>query len=145
MKSLAVLLSLISFQACALTLTTEDYPPFNFTRDGGKTIEGKSTDVMKEVVKRTGTTTSFSLYPWKRAYLMAQENQDTCAGSTTRTETRERSFKWVGPLVTATWILYAKADRPIAIKTLEDAKKYSLGGYQGDAKAAYLKERWVYC
>ena len=141
MKSIAGLLSVISFQACALTLTTEEYPPFNFSKDGGRTIAGQSTDLMREVVKRTGAQTTIVLYPWKRAYLMAQENQDTCVYSTTRTEVREKLFKWVGPLVAATWVLYAKADSPIVIKTLDEAKKYSVGGYQGDAKAAYLKEQ----
>ncbi|MFT3850882.1 MAG: ABC transporter substrate-binding protein [Propionivibrio sp.] len=135
------LLMLSSLYANALTLTTEEYPPLNFSTDGGKTVSGVSTDVMKEVSKRTGIAVTIGLYPWQRAYKDAQDNKDTCVYSTTRTEAREKLFKWVGPLAPSTWILFAKADSTIAVKTLDEAKKYKVGGYQGDAKAIFLKEK----
>ena len=138
---LIALLPLLALQANALTLTTEEYPPLNFSTDGGKTITGLSTDVMREVVKRTGIKATFGLYPWQRAYKEAQDDKDTCVYSTTRTEAREKLFKWVGPLAPSTWILYAKADSTISLKTLDEAKKFKVGGYQGDAKAAFLKEK----
>ena len=141
MKLIVALLSLFSVQAMALTLTTEEYPPFNFSKDGGKTITGSSTDVMNEVLKRTGIKATIAIYPWERAYKAAQEDKTTCVYSTTRTEAREKLFKWVGPLVSDSWVLYAKADSPIAIGSLEDAKKYAIAGYQGDAKTAFLKEK----
>lgn len=141
MKLIIALLSLFSAQAMALTLTTEDYPPFNFSKDGGKTIAGSSTDVMNEVLKRTGIKASIGLYPWERAYKEALEDKNTCVYSTTRTEAREKLFKWVGPLVSDSWVLYAKADSIITINALDDAKKYSIGGYQGDAKTVFLKDK----
>lgn len=135
------MLMLTPVVASALTLTTEEYPPLNFSTDGGKTVSGLSTDVMREVAKRTGINTTIGLYPWQRAYKEAQDSKDTCVYSTTRTEAREKLFKWVGPLAPSTWILFAKADSPIALTTLDDAKKYKVGGYQGDAKAIFLKEK----
>ena len=143
MKSswLVGMLMLTPVFASALTLTTEEYPPLNFSTDGGKTVSGLSTDVMREVAKRTGINTTIGLYPWQRAYKEAQDSKDTCVYSTTRTEAREKLFKWVGPLAPSTWILFAKADSPIALTTLDDAKKYKVGGYQGDAKAIFLKEK----
>ena len=141
MKWLIAALSLVSVQAGALTLTTEDYPPFNFSKDEGKTIAGSSTDVMNEVLKRTGIKATIVLYPWERAYKSAQDDKDTCVYSTTRTEAREKLFKWVGPLVSDSWVLYAKADSAITISALDDAKKHTIGGYQGDAKTVFLKEK----
>jgi len=141
MKWLLAILSLACSQAWALTLTTEDYPPLNFSADGGKTLTGSSTDVMNEVLKRTGMKATIALYPWQRAYKMALDDKDTCVYSTTRTEGREKLFKWVGPLAPATWILYAKADSPIVAASLEEARKYTIAGYQGDAKAIFLKEK----
>ncbi len=139
MKLICVLFSLFSIPAFALTLTTEELPPFNFVKDGN--VVGQSTDVMREVLKRTGIPGTISVYPWKQAYQMALEGKDTCVYSTSRTEARENLFKWVGPLATNTWTLYAKASNPIPIiKSLDEAKKYSVGAYQGDAKAAFLKE-----
>ena len=98
MKLICVLLTLVSMPAFALTLTTEELPPFNFVKDGN--VVGQSTDVMREVLKRTGIPGSISVYPWKQAYQMAQEGKDTCVYSTSRTEARESLFKWVGPLAT---------------------------------------------
>lgn len=139
MKWLFAVLSLVSVQAGALTLTTEEYPPFNFSKDEGKTITGSSTDVMNEVLKRTGNKATITLYPWERAYKSAQDDKDTCVYSTTRTEAREKLFKWVGPLVVDQWVLFAKPDSTITAKSLDDVKKYTIGGYQGDAVGIFLK------
>ena len=139
MKWLLAFLALASAQAGALTLTTEDYPPFNFSTDGGKTMTGSASDVMNEVLKRTGIKATISLYPWERAYKAAQDDKDTCVFSATRTEAREKLFKWVGPLAADSWTLYAKPDSTITAKTLDDVKQYTIGGYQGDAKAIFLK------
>lgn len=101
MKLITAVLALLSTQAMALTLTTEDYPPFNFAKDGGKTITGSSTDVMNEVLKRTGIKATIALLPWERAYKEARWMTKILGiYSTTRTEAREKLFKWVGPLVT---------------------------------------------
>ena len=118
MKWLLAFLALASAQAGALTLTTEDYPPFNFSTDGGKTMTGSASDVMNEVLKRTGIKATMSLYPWERAYKAAQDDKDTCVFSATRTEAREKLFKWVGPLASDSWTLYAKPDSTITAKTL---------------------------
>ena len=75
MKLICVLLTLVSMPAFALTLTTEELPPFNFVKDGN--VVGQSTDVMREVLKRTGIPGGISVYPWKEAYQMAQEGKDT--------------------------------------------------------------------
>lgn len=139
MKMLVAVLALASAQAGALTLTTEDYPPFNFSTDGGKTMTGSASDVMNEVLKRTGIKATISLYPWERAYKSALDDKDTCVFSATRTEAREKLFKWVGPLAADSWTLYAKPDSTITAKSLDDVKQYTIGGYQGDAKAIFLK------
>ena len=139
MKMLVAVLALASAQAGALTLTTEDYPPFNFSTDGGKTMTGSASDVINEVLKRTGIKATIALYPWERAYKSALDDKDTCVFSATRTEAREKLFKWVGPLASDSWTLYAKPDSTITAKSLDDVKQYTIGGYQGDAKAIFLK------
>lgn len=141
MKWLITLLALTTLRAEALTLLTEEYPPFNFSTDGGQTIHGSVTDVINEVLKRTGIKANMRLYPWERAYKSALDDPDTCVFSTTRTEAREKLFKWVGPLAEDSWVIYARADSPISATSLEDLRRYHIGGYQGDAKTLYLKSR----
>lgn len=125
--------------ASALTFTTEDAPPYNFSKDGKMT--GSATDIMNEMLKRTGLQATITLLPWERAYSMGKDDKDTCVYSTTRTEPRESLFKWVGPLADNNWVLFAKMDSPIKIDKLDDAKKYKIGGYQGDAVAVFLQSK----
>ena len=125
--------------AAALTLTTEEYPPFNYSADGGKTIVGSSSELLREALRRSALQATITLYPWQRAFNMALRDKDSCVYSTTRTAAREKRFKWVGPLADSTWVLFARADSPIQASTLAELKPFRIGGYQGDAKAAFLK------
>ena len=141
MKYLLSALCLISCQAGALTFTTENFPPVNFSTDGGKTVTGSSAEIIKEMLRRTGHKATITLHPWRLAYKLAQDDAGTCVFSTSRTEVRENKFKWVGPLATTQWILYARADSPISAKSLDELKPYIIGSYHADARAIYLKEK----
>lgn len=125
----------------ALTLVTEDYPPFNMLADGGKSVGGLSTDIIREMMKRADIPISVGLYPWQRALSLALTDKDTCVYSAVRTEKRELQYKWVGPVVSDDWALFAPADSTIHLQMLEDARAYKLGGYQGDAAGDYLVSR----
>ncbi len=125
--------------ADGLMLTTENAPPFNYSNDDGKTIVGSATEAIHELFKRAKIPYKIEMYPWVRAIEMARANKDTCVYSTTRTEEREKSFLWVGPVAPNNWVLFGKADSTITLATLEDAKKYKLGGYRGDAVTLYLE------
>lgn len=127
--------------AGGLTLTTEDAPPYNYTNDAGKTILGSATEVVHELFKRANITYTIGMYPWVRAIDMAKSQKDTCVYSTTRTEEREKSFAWVGPVAPNDWVLFAKADSAIKLASVEDARKYKVGGYRGDAVTLYLQEQ----
>ena len=139
MRSWPVLLLACALPAQALTLLTEEYPPLNFSTDGGQTVVGLSTDVLREALGRAGMPASFALHPWRNAYRMAQETPDTCVYTTVRTEAREKQFKWVGPLASTHWTLYALADSPIKGNSLNELKRYVVGGYQHDAKSLYMQ------
>ena len=123
----------------ALTLTTEDYPPFNIIDAQTKSVTGISVDKVTEMMKRAHEPFTITPYPWSRAYQMALDLNDTCVFSTTRTPEREPLFKWVGPLVKNDWVIFARADDKRQPKTLEDLRPYTLGGYQNDAVGVFLK------
>lgn len=135
----AILLALAGGAAGALTLTTEDYPPFNMQDPQTQALSGIATDKVVELMRRAHEPYTLALYPWSRAYLMAQQGQDTCVFSTTRTPEREHLFKWVGPLVKNDWVVYARADDVRHPKTLDELRPYVLGGYQNDAVGVFLK------
>lgn len=137
---LCVSLALIGGTAMAapLTVTTEDYPPFNMQKAGTDEIVGMSSDLLRHAFERAKVDYKITLYPWARAYDMARQDANTCVYSTTRTEEREPLFKWVGPLAHNDWMLFGRADSP-KLASLSDAKAYVIGGYQGDALTEFLK------
>ena len=143
MRFVVATLAFVSAQAMALTFTTEEYPPLNYSTDGGEKVSGYASDLVNEMLKRTGLKAKVILFPWKRAYMMALVHKDTCVYSTTRTEAREMLFKWVGPVATDNWVVFAKADSNIKVTKFDDLKKLKVGAYQGDAKAIFLKSKGI--
>ncbi|MEQ6291246.1 substrate-binding periplasmic protein [Vogesella sp. GCM10023246] len=123
-----------------LRLLTEDYPPFNMLTPA-KQISGSATDIVRELMQRSGIRYSIELLPWLRAYNRAVLEPATCVYATTRTDQREGQFKWIGPVAETSWVLYARSDNLRVLNNLEDARRFRLGGYAGDALAQYLIAR----
>lgn len=130
-----------------LVLLTENFPPYNMAKNGknfaqGENIGGIATDIVREMFQRAGLTYSLTLrFPWERVYKLALENPGYGAFVMARLRDRENLFKWVGPIGPDDWILLAKADSKITLDTLEDARKYRIGAYKGDAIAETLAKQ----
>jgi polar amino acid transport system substrate-binding protein len=122
-----------------LYLTTEAAAPHSMLE--GKRVVGIGTDTVREIMSRAHIEHTIELLPWKRAYTAALERNDTCVFSTTRTPEREALFKWVGPIGEADWVLMGRADRKLHLDSLDDARPYRIGTYNGDAREQYLRAR----
>ncbi|GGC94695.1 substrate-binding periplasmic protein [Undibacterium terreum] len=122
----------------AISLTTEDYPPFNIVSPKNGEISGISTEKVMELMRRAGEKYTIAAYPWARSIQMAQNNPETCVFSTSRTPGRESLYKWVGPLVRNNWVIFARADDTRRPRTLEDLRPYVIGTYRNDAIAEYF-------
>lgn len=123
----------------SLTVITEDYPPLNFVEGG--TLTGPSVDIVRAIQGRLGATDEIKVYPWARGYHFLETKPNTVLFSTTRSEAREKLFKWVGPLAEKKIGLFAKRGTPIKLNTLEDAKGYSIGVQKGGVGMQYLADR----
>jgi len=84
-------------QASPLRVLTEDFPPYNF-RDSNGVVSGRSTEMVREIMRRTGTNATIELMSWSAAYNLALAGPGTLLYSAGRTPEREKQFKWVGPL-----------------------------------------------
>ncbi len=127
--------------ARALTLLTEENPPFNYV-DNGK-LTGLVTDLVTDAMKRANVPYTFEVLPWNRAYMRAQAEKDTCLFATARLDNREKLFLWVGPLANNLWAVYGRGDFAGTVRQLPDLKAYRIGGVVNDAKVEYLKENGV--
>lgn len=109
-------------QAQPLRLYTEEYPPINFSQDGEPA--GLATEVVQEIMRRTGQSASISVVPWARGYQQALTRPSTGLFVTMRTREREALFKWVGPLTRSVTSFYALRRLSLSIKRLEEAREY---------------------
>ncbi len=132
-----------SAAAANIQVITEISPPLNYTEDGtdaGK-VTGMATEIVQEIMNRTGMKSDIQVMPWARGYKLVQEEPNVALFSTTRTEQRENMFKWVGPLAAKKWVFYKKKGAGVSINSMEDAKKVSaIGTYTDDAKEQTLKK-----
>jgi len=131
--------TVFAFQpAYALKLLTEENPPLNYTEKGK--VSGTATEVVQEMGKRAKMKVDIESMPWDKAYEKAQADKETCLYSTARLSNRENAFKWVGPIATNQWALYALNGFTGKIASLKDVRPYRVGGVERDAKTEYLKQ-----
>jgi polar amino acid transport system substrate-binding protein len=135
---LGIAFTLAAAPAHALTLLTEENPPFNYS-EGGK-ILGSATEIVAAIMKEAGLPVREELLPWDTAFRRAQAEKDTCVFATARLENRERLFLWVGPLANSYWGVFARGTFAQPIRSLADMKPYRIGGVVNDAKIEYLQE-----
>jgi len=128
----------------SFVLLTENFPPYNMAIDGKNFaqeshIQGIAVEIVRETFKRAGIGYNMTLrFPWDRIYKLALEKPGYGVFVTARLPEREKLFKWVGPIGPDDWIMLAKADSPIQLNSLEEARQYKIGAYKGDAIAEEL-------
>jgi polar amino acid transport system substrate-binding protein len=120
----------------AIRVVTENLAPYNMMENGR--ITGLSTEVVQDVLSRVGSSPRIELLPWARAYDLALHADNVLIYSIARTPEREHLFKWIGAIAPTSWFLFSLSERPIALKSLEDAKRYSIATVNKDVGEQYL-------
>lgn len=103
-----------------LQLLTEEYPPLTYS-DRGRPA-GLVTEIVREMVQRSGYQATIEVVPWARGYAAASKTPNVGLFSTSRIAEREGVFKWVGPLASARSYLYARRSSQNPPRTLDDAR-----------------------
>jgi len=132
--------NMLAQNAADLTYMTEEYPPFNYSKNGK--LMGVAVDLLRAIWLEMGVPEQEILvFPWARAYKMAQTKPGTVLFSTTRNPEREHLFKWVGPIKSNPIGLIAKKDRHIKIDSFRDAKNYKIGTIREDYSETALANK----
>jgi len=135
--SLFVLSSVNATADDQLTLYTEHFPPYNFEKNG--VIRGINADILSQACLIAKIKCDMQLYPWLRAMELAQKNPTSGIFTISRTKSRLPLFQWVGPIASSKAYLYRLASRPeVAVKTLEQAKQFSIAVAHGDVYEEFL-------
>jgi polar amino acid transport system substrate-binding protein len=137
----ALILHAPAGHAESLKLVTESYPPYNFAE--GDKVTGLTTEILTAAAKKANVTISISLVPWARALSLAESEPATCVYSTIRIPEREKSYKWIGPVIEDGLGLFALAEKKIHLEKIEDARKFKVGTYIGSVANGYLHEHGI--
>jgi polar amino acid transport system substrate-binding protein len=122
-----------------LRVISEENPPYNFTDETGN-ITGQSTEIVRQIVSKTGSQVAIEILPWTQGYSIVQKEPNTVLYSTSRIPQREGLFKWVGPIGSADNWFYSKLGADFTIATLDDAKKVkSIAVYKDDSNQIFLQ------
>jgi polar amino acid transport system substrate-binding protein len=121
---------------CIKLLTTEHYPPLNYIKNNKLT--GPAVDIIYAIQEQLNFKSKVEVYPWKRAYITTLNNHNTAIFSLARSTKRENLFKWVGPIASKQYALYALTTANIKLNSLNAAKGYSIGVQNGSIAEEYL-------
>lgn len=125
-----------------INVVTEELKPLNYEENGE--IKGTATEIVRKVLNKAGINHKIGIYPWARAYMMAQEEENTLIYTINRTEKRESLFEWIGLVDTPSndAALYKmKNNSNVAATTLEEAKKFMIGVIRHDVNHEFLTEK----
>ncbi|GGD65276.1 substrate-binding periplasmic protein [Lacimicrobium alkaliphilum] len=128
----------------SLTIYTEHYPPYSYEHNGQLT--GINLQLVRRLCEQARIDCKFELYPWLRAFDNALKDPRGGLVSTSRTQEREKRFKWVGPLIFDESYLYRLGSRSEVEPTnLDQAKQYIVAIPRGDVYEQYfLKHGFSY-
>ena len=138
----SLLLVLVALQSYAqgIDVVTED-SRYAYLRDGK--LVGPGPRVIEATLKAAGLADyRILVYPWARAYEKALREPDVLIYPLDRTGAREQLFKWVGEMDTVTTRFYKlRGGENIALSSLEDARRYTIGVVRHDTRQLFLQHQ----
>lgn len=108
-------------ESAGLQILTAENPPLNFIEDGE--ITGLATEVVRALVKRSGTGGNIRVVAWQAGYQALLEQPNVALFSTVMTAERKTLFQWVGPVAVLDTNLYALKGSAARVANLDDARK----------------------
>lgn len=132
----------IGLNANEISIKTENFPPYSMEINGE--MQGLSVNVLEAMHKQMGTVldkSNIELISWSEAYSFTLENKHSMLFSTIKTPSREKLFKWVGPIADAKIGLISLKDRDITIKKDTDLNSFVIGSVKNDIGETLLLER----
>ncbi|MDT8439026.1 MAG: transporter substrate-binding domain-containing protein [Wenzhouxiangellaceae bacterium] len=103
-----------------LSFLTEHFPPLSM-REGDR-VTGQAVELVRALMRATGTSGEIEVLEWSDALARSQNQANTVLFSTVLTPERKDAFQWVGPTAVLHTGLYARAEHPIVINTLDQAR-----------------------
>lgn len=104
-----------------IQLKVVQYPPLAYEKAGN--LKGVAPEVVAKIQAMVQDTSTQEITPWLRAFKDTQSQPMHALFAIVRIPERENLFKWVGPIFGEGDYFFKRKGNPLAIKTLDDAKK----------------------
>lgn len=118
---LFLFLSTENIRAKALTIITEEWPPFNYTEN--TVLKGFSTEIVQLIMKDLNINTKPLVLPGARGIKLFNNTSHAMFYSMIQTAERKPLYKWIGPFGEQAIYFFKKKHSTLQINSLEDAKK----------------------
>ncbi|MEG3638201.1 transporter substrate-binding domain-containing protein [Magnetococcus sp. PR-3] len=120
-----------------ITLLTANMPPMIYV-EGGE-VTGLGVEIVREITRRMGVALPITLQAWRQSYQTTLKQPGHVLLPPSRTEAREKLFKWVGPVIPEQLFLFSLEGRGVKARTVEQAKALKVGAVQGYASYRHLE------
>lgn len=125
-----------------LVYVTEHFPPHNYMEDSQ--LKGMSVDILEMIWKEMGaahTREQVRIMPWARAIKLLETSPDMVLFGMGYSEERAKKFHWIGPYFVHELSLISRADDPVSMRHLDDARGLTIGVVRMDLGHQFLKEK----
>lgn len=125
-----------------VALEMSEWRPYVYLENDKPT--GFAYAIVDSVFERANIDYEFYVKPWARVYKDGLEKKNYFIPGLGRTHKREKLFQWIGPVTKGLDIYFFKLkSNPIQIKSIEEAKKYSVGAERGSYYQDFLEEHFT--
>lgn len=125
-----------------LRFITHELKPFTWTDEQSGATQGLVYDLCKETIVRMGhKKPKIEVFPFIRALKIAQSKDNIVVFHVARNGERERTLKWVGPIISNGVYFYKNKNSHFSVSSLDDLKKLNhIGVGRGNASETLLNE-----
>lgn len=124
------LATLFPAHAGTLHFVTEEYAPFNYSKDGK--ITGIAVEQMSAITKAAGIDYTIQIMPWARAFATAEKQPMHCVFTTGYNRERAGRFVWVTPLLKDQMVLIRRKGDGKKNLTIIEARNLKVGSQRDD-------------
>lgn len=137
-----LLLSVVAvhFVFAEITFFTHPLRPFSFF-DGKNQFSGMAVELVRAMMEKRGEVGEITDVSFKRGLQLVQMTDSKALFIAMRTESRENTVKWVGPLFSNGVYVYVKKGSDLQIRTLDDLRKLkAVGVGSGNTDHVFLQD-----
>ena len=127
-----------SVHAQSMHFTTEQFPPFTFDEKG--VIAGPVPEIVHATCAWLQIECAFKMYPWRRAYQLAERGQADGIFVLQRLPEREKDFYFTDAVIGSSFGVFAQTTSRLRYSAPWDLDGYMVGVYGPSATSAAAEE-----